>query len=123
MDGFHLVSYATDQRFFLWDVLTGQQIMKDYPLLNHTQSPSARLSLTTQASQNFAFVPAGSYILTFSVMSPGRSRRLYGHSRRINCCVFHNSENQLFSGGNDCKILVYTAAGLQSESPEDDSEE
>ena len=48
---------------------------------------------------------------SFGLSCPGRSRRLYGHYNNVNCTAYHSPGQQMLSGGNDHKILVWSVRG------------
>ncbi|KAH9515415.1 DNA excision repair protein ERCC-8 [Bulinus truncatus] len=114
-DGLYLATIGTDQKLFLWDVHTGKKLPIKYPAISHIKKRSVKFHLTKGGSENFAFIPTGSSISMFNITSPAsKSKHLYGHYNSVNCCTYHEQGNQLISGGNDHKILIWTHKGDQS---------
>lgn len=110
-DGLHLITIGTDQKVFTWDVHSGKKLSLRYPPVSHIKKRSVKFCLTRSGSPNFAFIPTGSSITTFNIFAPGKGTQMYGHYSMVNCCVYHEPGNQLVSGGNDQKILIWTLGG------------
>ncbi|BFY99251.1 hypothetical protein BsWGS_02291 [Bradybaena similaris] len=110
-DGLHLTTIGTDQKLYMWDTWTGKKVQTKFPPLSNIKKRSVKFWLTKGGSENFAFVPTGSSITSFNVSAPGKASHLYGHYNSVNCCVYHEQGNQLVSGGNDHRILVWTRCG------------
>ncbi|CAL1530334.1 unnamed protein product [Lymnaea stagnalis] len=110
-DGYYLATIGTDQRFFMWDINTGKKLTSHYPPLSHIKKRSVKFCLTKSGRDNFAYIPTGASITTFNISSDSREKHLYGHYNSVNCCFYHECGNQLITGGNDRKILVWTRKG------------
>jgi len=46
-------------------------------------------------------------VLGFEIRSGKQVTNLRGHLDSVNCCTFHTSQQELYSGANDRQILVY----------------
>ncbi|GFO05103.1 DNA excision repair protein ercc-8 [Plakobranchus ocellatus] len=110
-DGHHLLTIGTDQKMYAWDTSSGKKLAMRYPTLSHIKRRSVKFCLTKSGSENFLFIPTGSSITSFGLVTPSRVQRLYGHYNNVNCTVFHADGQQMLSGGNDHKILVWSVRG------------
>lgn len=95
----------------MWDTWSGKKVQTKFPPLSNIKKRSVKFCLTKGGSENFAFIPTGSSITSFNVSAPGKASYLYGHYNSVNCCKYHEQGNQLVSGGNDHRILVWTRYG------------
>ncbi|GFS15027.1 excision repair cross-complementing rodent repair deficiency, complementation group 8 [Elysia marginata] len=109
--GHHLLTIGTDQKMYAWDTTTGQKLDTRFPKLSHIKRRSVKFCLTHSGSENFLFIPTGSSITSFGLSSLSKVRHMYGHYNNVNCTAFHGPRQQLLSGGNDHKILVWSVRG------------
>ncbi|KAK3797404.1 hypothetical protein RRG08_055601 [Elysia crispata] len=109
--GHHLLTIGTDQKMYAWDTLTGKKQKTRFPTLSHIKRRSVKFCLTNEGSENFLFIPTGSSVTSFGLSCPGKVRRLYGHYNSVNCTAYHAPGQQMLSGGNDHKILVWSVRG------------
>ncbi len=55
-----------------------------------------------------AYHPQGNTIHAYSVHTGQLLSTLQAHFDRVNCCIFHPTREELYSGSNDYQILVWT---------------
>ena len=106
-NGLHLLTYGTDDRLRLWDTFTGKNTLVNFGRVHNPSQKAIKLCQSSGTSNEVAFVPSGSNIEVFEVVSGKRVVTLSGHFNNVNCCIFHQHFQALFSGANDTNLLVW----------------
>ncbi|KAK3091401.1 hypothetical protein FSP39_019634 [Pinctada imbricata] len=107
-NGLHLLSYGTDNRLRLWNTTTGQNTLVNYGRIRNDSKKCVQFSVFNGSRTNFVFVPEASNIKVFDMHNGNRLSILRGHYTQVNCCKLHRDYQELYSGGNDCNILIWT---------------
>ncbi|CAN6721729.1 unnamed protein product [Malus baccata var. baccata] len=113
-DGMYLLSAGSDSRLRLWDIESGCNT------LNFE-------TLATSQNSELVFVP---YMTAVKVMHPfhfvlrasdtwSGKTSLKGHYEHVNCCWFSSQDQELYTGGDDRQILVWSPPRMVSNEDED----
>ncbi|KAJ4970097.1 hypothetical protein NE237_003196 [Protea cynaroides] len=116
-DGMYLLSAGSDSRLRLWDIESGRNTLVNFETVRLQTSKAIQLAVTEDSDT--VFVPCMTSVKAFNVWSGETSLTFRGHYEYVNCCWFNSQEQELYTGGNDRKILVWSPQNLlASESDE-----
>lgn len=59
--------------------------------------------------QDVIFHPSGGIIQCLHMFTGQQLGTLRGHLDSVNCCCYNSYQQELYSGGNDCNIIVWAA--------------
>ncbi|KAL2652749.1 hypothetical protein R1flu_020877 [Riccia fluitans] len=104
-DGYFLVSAGADSRVKLWDVESGCDTLVNYEKTRVKGNRATQLALSPDSS--LLFVPTYTTIQVYNLWTGVLLKTLRGHFDNVNCCEFHPYEQEMYSGSNDRKILVW----------------
>ncbi|MCO5566493.1 hypothetical protein L7F22_020170 [Adiantum nelumboides] len=108
-DGLYLISAGTDSRLRLWDVESGCNTLVNYPSVHVRGHKGMQMALSPDST--LLFLPSRNAIMVCDVWSGHAYSPLRGHYDLTNCCTFHPQGQELYSGSNDRKILVWAPPG------------
>ena len=106
-DGLHLLTYGTDDRLRLWDTFTGKNTLVNFGRIHNPCRKAIKLCQSSGTSSEVVFVPSGSNIEVFEVVTGKHIITLNGHFNNVNCCTFHQHFQAVFSGANDTNLLAW----------------
>ena len=106
-NGFHLLTYGTDDRLRLWDVFSGLNTLVNYGQVSNPCRKGIKICVSGDTQHEVVFVPTESNISVFEILSGKHVCDLIGHYNTVNCCTFQQDYQGLFSGANDCNILAW----------------
>ena len=106
-DGLYLLTFGTDDRLRLWDTFTGKNTLVNFGRVHNPSRKSVKLCLSSGTSNEVAFVPSGSKIEVYQLVTGKHVATFSGHYNNVNCCAFHPHFQTLFSGANDTNVLVW----------------
>ncbi|KAK3029782.1 hypothetical protein RJ639_038224 [Escallonia herrerae] len=109
-DGMYLLSAGSDSRLRLWDIESGCNTLVNFETVRLQTSKPLQLSLTQDSA--LVFVPCMATAKAFDVWSGKTRLTLRGHYENVNCCWFNAQDQELFTGGNDRQILVWSPPNL-----------
>ncbi|KAH8487916.1 hypothetical protein H0E87_023848 [Populus deltoides] len=122
-DGMYLLSAGSDSRIRLWDVESGRNTLVNFETARlQTSKP---IQLATAQDSNLVFVPCMTSVKAFDVWSGKTYVTFRGHYEYVNCCWFSSQDQELYTGGNDRQILVWSPARLipnEDASPAEDQD-
>jgi DNA excision repair protein ERCC-8 len=108
-DGLFWLSAGTDDRLRLWDAATRANALVHYPNAFNRASKARQLAVT--ADGGAVFHPSGSAVQVFDVRRGGQLALLGGaHFDSVNCCRWAAAAGELYTGANDCNIVVWAGA-------------
>ncbi|KYQ89497.1 WD40 repeat-containing protein [Tieghemostelium lacteum] len=105
-DGRHLVSTGNDSKIHLWDMLKGVNTFVDFPKAHNANKTPNQIALSP-VDGKFIFHPNGKAINVYSTLTGELVKYLKGHFEKVNCCLFHPTEQILYSGSNDKMLLAW----------------
>ena len=73
--------------------------------------------LTIAGDQDLIFHPSGSIVQCLHMFTGQQLGVLKGHLDTVTCCCYNSYRHELYSGSNDCNIIVWSAptADVQEE--------
>ncbi|XP_060971349.1 WD repeat-containing protein ATCSA-1 isoform X1 [Cannabis sativa] len=109
-DGMYLLSAGSDSRLRLWDVESGRNTLVNFETVR--MQTSKPIQLATSQNPSLVFVPCMTTVKAFDMWSGTTSLTFCGHYESVNCCWFSSQDQELFTGGNDRQILVWSPSRL-----------
>ncbi|KAG8227675.1 hypothetical protein J437_LFUL006986 [Ladona fulva] len=109
-DGFSLVSFGSDNRIRVWDIINGKNKRINFGTVVNDCQKNIQITLTNlDSGSDMVFVPSRSQVLGFKVATGVRVSTLAGHYYTVNCCIFEPWFHELYSGGKDHYILLWSS--------------
>ncbi|QHO30412.1 WD repeat-containing protein ATCSA-1 isoform X1 [Arachis duranensis] len=116
-DGMYLLSSGSDSRLRLWDIESGCDTLVNFETVRlQTNKP---IQLATSQDSTRVFVPCMRTVKAFDMWSGSTSATFRGHYECVNSCWFNEQDQELYTGGNDRQILVWSPARLISDEMEE----
>ena len=108
-DGYHILSFGTDNEVRLWDTLKGQQKIRYFDqYYNNSKKHVTMVMSPGTAKEHIFFIPSKNNINCIDLKTGTFQKRLQGHFGKVNCCVYDNRTLTLYSSGTDKNILSWT---------------
>ena len=92
----------------LWNTTTGRNTLVNYGRISNDARKSVKFCVINGSHTDLVYVPEVSNIKVFDMVHGNRIGILRGHYTQVNCCKMHEDYQELYSGGNDRNILVWT---------------
>ncbi|PKU72690.1 WD repeat-containing protein ATCSA-1 isoform X1 [Dendrobium catenatum] len=105
-DGIYLISSGSDSRLRLWDVESGCNTLVNFEAMRLQTSKPLQLAISHDSS--LVFVPCMSSVKAYHVWSGVTFQTLRGHYESVNCCYFNYHDQEIYTGSNDRKVLVWS---------------
>ncbi|KAK4559845.1 hypothetical protein RGQ29_008862 [Quercus rubra] len=112
-DSMHLLdpeAAGSDSRLRLWDVESGCNTLVNFETVR--LQAGKPIQLATSQDSALVFVPCMTAVKAFDVWSGNTSQTFRGHYEYVNSCWFSSQEQELYTGGNDKQILVWSPPRL-----------
>lgn len=102
-DGLSILTLGFDKQLRHWNASTGNLVPIKYPRVKNNVMRHVQISI----AGNAVFVPTKNCIRVMNLWTAEDSRWLYGHFNRVNCCIYREAYQELYSGGSDRNVLVW----------------
>lgn len=106
-DGLNLVSCGLDNTVRVWCTRTGRNLNIDISVPN-PGTRTTQFAVSEGCTPDLIFMPNGRSIDAYDISTGKRQYTLHGHFRQVNCCYYHPDYQELYTGGSDRNILVWT---------------
>ncbi|XAR48423.1 hypothetical protein NMG60_11031245 [Bertholletia excelsa] len=111
-DGMYLLSAGSDSRLRLWDIESGCNTLVNFETVRLQTSKPIQLATTPDSA--LVFVPCMASVKVFDVWLGNTVQTFRGHYEHVNCCWYSAQDQELYTGGNDRQILVWSPPKLIS---------
>lgn len=105
-DGMYLLSSGSDSRLKLWDVESGCNTLVNFESMRLQTNKT--LQMDTNEDSTLIFVPCMATSKAYDMSSGKLCQTFRGHYESVNCCYFNTQDQELYTGSNDRKILVWS---------------
>ncbi|KAI5655189.1 hypothetical protein M9H77_32376 [Catharanthus roseus] len=105
-DGMFLLSAGSDSRLKLWDIDSGCNTLVNYEI--RRLQTSKGIQLATSQDSDLVFVPCMTTAKGFDMWSGKTMLNFRGHYETVNCCMYSSLDQELYTGGTDRQILVWS---------------
>ncbi|XP_052190814.1 WD repeat-containing protein ATCSA-1-like [Diospyros lotus] len=112
-DGMYLFSAGSDSRLRLWDIESGCNTLVNFETVRLQTGKGIQLATTQDPA--LVFVPCMSSVKVFDVWSGETVGAFRGHYEYVNCCSYNSQDQELYTAGNDRKILVWSPSKFSSD--------
>lgn len=114
-NGLLLLSFGTDNRLRLWETFNGNNQMINYGKVKNDVKKHVEFATSCNSKPSLAFVPSEGNIYVLELFTGRLINVLHGHFNSVNCCFYREMYQELYSGGNDRNVLMWTADDAQRE--------
>ncbi|KAF8023088.1 hypothetical protein BT93_F0550 [Corymbia citriodora subsp. variegata] len=105
-DGMYLFSAGSDSRLRLWDIESGCNTLVNFETVRLQTNKPIQLSMCADSA--LVFVPCMTVVKAFDFWSGKTCFTFRGHYEYVNCCCYSAQDQELYTGGNDRQILVWS---------------
>ena len=100
-----LISFSTNHKLKSWDTQTGRNNKVHFRKVPNKRAKTVQLS----EGWGVVCVPSDSSIKCLDIKTGEVVNSLSGHYNSVNCCTLHPDYPELYSGGNDRVVLIWSA--------------
>ncbi|EIE20903.1 WD40 repeat-like protein [Coccomyxa subellipsoidea C-169] len=115
-DGMHCLTAGTDSRLRLWDLQHNSNTLVNYPNTFNRAKKGRQIAVSADA--HMVFHPSGSVIQKFDIFEGNLHALLRGHMDTVNACCYNPTNQELYTGSNDCQIIAWAAPRRANEEVE-----
>lgn len=112
-DGMYLLSSGSDSRLRLWDIESACNTLVNFEAMRLQTSKPLQLAVNHDSS--LVFVPCMATAKAYNVWSGTTFGTFHGHYESVNCCCFSLHDQELYTGSNDKKLLVWSPFNLEED--------
>lgn len=115
-DNIHLLTLASDNQMYLWNIQNGQRMLVNYGIVPTNRCRTVMMAcaqIKIDRSKSVVYVPSGKGIRVYDLFTGQRLTNLTGHLLNVNTCVYNPVSVELYSSSDD--ILVWSAVRKQQE--------
>ncbi|XP_057776561.1 WD repeat-containing protein ATCSA-1-like [Salvia miltiorrhiza] len=105
-DGMYLLSAGSDSRLRLWDIESGCNTLVNFETARLQSSKAIQMAVSQDSA--LSFVPCMTTVKVFDIWSGQTKCAFRGHYENVNCCWYNAQDQELYTGGNDRQILVWS---------------
>ena len=110
--GLFLLSSGQDQQVRCWNLSNGENTLKNYGNVGSSDVKPIKSSISFNSCYpGLLYLPNGSNISIFDILTGQHIHDLSGHFGRVNAVYFNKIKPQLISSSSDCTILVWDPPG------------
>ena len=109
-DGLHLISMGTENKLHLWNTSSGRNTHTNFGRITNPGRRNVQFSVSEGAKREMIFVPDGRMIKVLDTYTGRHLYSLNGHYTRVDACYYHPDLQELYSGGSDSNLLVWTSS-------------
>ncbi|XP_073281580.1 WD repeat-containing protein ATCSA-1-like [Primulina huaijiensis] len=112
-DGMYLLTAGSDSRLKLWDIESGCNTLVNFET-KRLQSTKA-IQMAVSHDSTLAYIPCMTTVKVFDMWSGQTKGTFRGHYENVNCCWYNTQDHELYTGGNDRQILVWSPSKFISD--------
>lgn len=113
--GLFLLSSGQDEQVRCWDMTNGENTFTNFGTAAYPDVKSVSADISTNSCYpGLLYLPNGSDISVYDILSGQHVTDLSGHFGRVNAVCFNKAIPQLYSCSSDCTVLVWEPPGPQS---------
>lgn len=110
--GLFLLSSGQDEQVRCWNLSNGENTLINFGNVASSDSKPIKSSISFNSCYpGLLYLPSGSDISVFDILTGQNIHSLSGHFGRVNAVCFNKVRPQLFSCSSDCTILVWEPPG------------
>ena len=109
--GRYLLSVGGDNTIRRWDSITGRNSSTSFPRLAGVGKHPVDLVVTSGGDRDSLFVGEKAAVRVFDIETGREGRRLTGHYSTVTCLAYSQHSLELYSGGRDKHILLWSPSG------------
>ena len=113
--GHYLISTGHDKRIRRWDAMFGRNMKTKFPEIETDTKQTVDLEVSSGGLNDYLFVPEKSHVAMLDLDTGERVKTLSGHYSNVKCLRFNPNQLELYSGGKDKYIHIWSPESEQNE--------
>lgn len=103
-----LISLGSDSTARCWDLHSLKNLDIPFGKIHNPELRAIEFATCGFRNRHFCFIPDLCTVIVFELETGTRIKTLLGHYLKVNTCYFQEESMELYSGGQDRNILMYT---------------